>query len=214
MKVAVLGAAGQLGTDVVNALSQGDDYEVLAMGRDRLDITDSETVRKVLVDERPEVVVNSAAFHQVDVCEDQPEEAYRVNAVGALHVARVCADIEARCVYISTDYVFDGDKGYSYDENDAPCPLNVYRASKLAGEYSVRFSFPQWLVVRVASLFGRAGAGGKGGNFVEAILGRAKSGHPLQVVDDVFMSPTYTLDAAKGLEQLIRDRSTGPAPIY
>ena len=72
MKVAVLGAAGQLGTDVVNALSQGDDYEVLAMGRDLLDITDSETVRKVLVDERPEVVVNSAAFHQVDVCEDQP----------------------------------------------------------------------------------------------------------------------------------------------
>ena len=209
MKVTVIGASGQLGTDLVKVLSRHTDYQVLAVDHDRMDVTDSEAVRKVLLDERPDVVVNAAAFTHVDNCEDQPDEAYQVNAVGALYVARACAEIETQCVYSSTDYVFGGDKGSPYDEHDTPRPLNVYGASKLAGEYSVRQACPQWLVVRVASLFGKVGARGKGGNFVAAILTRAKSGQPLQVVNDVFMSPTYTLDAAQGLEQLIRDKASG-----
>ena len=209
MKVAILGSSGQLGTDIVRALAETGKHEVVPLSHARLDVTDSDSFQNSLIDERPDVVVNCAAFHQVDVCEDEPVEAFRVNAVGALFVARACAEIDALCVYISTDYVFDGDKGQPYIEGDAPRPQNVYGASKLAGESLVQQNCPRWLIVRVASLFGKAGSRGKGGNFVETILNRAIAGEPLRVVGDVRMSPTYTFDAARFLERLVYQQATG-----
>jgi dTDP-4-dehydrorhamnose reductase len=107
------------------------------------------------------------------------------------------------CVYISTDYVFDGTKAGPYSESDSACPVNVYGASKLAGEILVRQTVPHWLIVRTASLFGRTGARGKGGNFIETILAKAKTGEPLRIVNDVRMSPTYTRDAATALVGLV-----------
>jgi dTDP-4-dehydrorhamnose reductase len=154
-------------------------------------------------------VINCAAFVRVDDCEVQAREAFEVNALGALNVARACAAIDATCVYISTDYVFDGAKSEPYVESDATCPINVYGASKVAGEHLVRQGARRWLIVRVASLFGKSGARGKAGNFVETILAKAGRGESLRVVSDIQISPTYTRDAARVLSELVQNETTG-----
>jgi dTDP-4-dehydrorhamnose reductase len=202
-RVAIFGSSGQLGSDLVEVLSEENRFEVIALRHEDADCADAEGVRKALKASRPQVVINAAAYVRVDDAEDHAEEAFRVNAVGALNVARACAEIGALSVYVSTDYVFDGTKKAPYLESDAPNPINVYGASKFAGEILVRQAAPRWLIVRVASLFGKTGARGKGGNFIEAILAKAKKGEPLRVVDDIQISPTYTRDAARGLLALI-----------
>lgn len=209
MRVAVIGAQGQLGSDVVKVLRQAGSYEVLPFDHSQLDCAEQVSVRRALFEARPEAVVNTAAFVRVDDAEDRPEETFRTNAIGALHVASVCAEIGSLCVYISTDYVFNGEKNGPYTEEDVPCPVNVYGESKLAGEYLVRRSSLRWLIVRVAGLFGSAGAHAKGGNFVETILARAEREKKLRVVDDVRTSPTYTSDAAEVIERLIGEKATG-----
>jgi dTDP-4-dehydrorhamnose reductase len=157
----------------------------------------------------PQAVINCAAYVQVDRAEVEPEAAFRINAVGALHVARACSELNAQCLYVSTDYVFDGKKGEPYIENDSPRPINVYGASKLAGEHLVRQACPESLIVRVASLFGRVGASGKGGNFIETILAKARAGVHLKIVDDIHISATYTSDAAPAIVQLTERGTTG-----
>lgn len=208
MKVAILGASGQLGSDLVRTLAEAG-QEVVAVDHGRVDVRDQGAVRRLLRETRPEAVVNCAAFHRTEECEQRPEEAFGVNAVGALYVARACAEVGSLCVYISTDYVFDGQKGSPYTEQDEPRPVNVYGASKLAGEMLVRQSCPRWLIVRTAGLFGRTGSRAKGGNFVETILTKAAAGEHLRVVDDQRISPTYTLDLARALGDLLREGITG-----
>jgi dTDP-4-dehydrorhamnose reductase len=202
-RVAVLGSGGQLGSDLVAEFQRHEAFEVVPLTRAQVDCTDAESVRKVVLQLRPPIVVNCAAFVRVDECEDHPQQAFAVNALGALHVARACAEANSICVYISTDYVFDGSKAGPYSESDSAYPVNVYGASKLAGEILVRQTVPHWLIVRAASLFGRTGARAKGGNFVETILAKAKTGEPLRIVNDVRMSPTYTRDAATALVGLV-----------
>ena len=202
-RVAVIGSRGQLGSDLVAVLQSHEAFEVIPLTRAQADCTDAEAVRKAVLQFRPSIVVNCSAFVRVDECEDQPQQAFAVNALGALHVARACAEANSICVYISTDYVFDGSKAEPYSESDLTYPVNVYGASKLAGEILVRQTVPHWLVVRAASLFGRTGARGKDGNFVETILAKAKTGEPLRIVNDVQMSPTYTRDAATALVGLV-----------
>lgn len=209
MNVAVLGANGQLGTDVVRALEGAAGYAVSPFTHDQIEVADAESVRSGLGRVRPDLVVNCAAFHRVDECEERPAEAMRVNALGALHVARVCASLNAVCVYISTDFVFGGQNRGPYAEGDPPSPVNAYGVSKLAGELFVSQACPRWLIVRTASLFGTARSRAKKGNFVEAILDKAGTGQPLEVVEDVRMSPTYALDAARALELLIRHDAQG-----
>ena len=208
-RIAVLGSTGQLGNDLVEVLQSSNVFEVLPLNHAAMECTKHDSVRTVLKKAGPQVVINCAAFVRVDECEDRPEKALEVNALGALHVARTCAEIDALCVHISTDYVFDGSKGIAYTESDIPCPINVYGASKLAGEQLVRRSAPRWLIVRMASLFGKTGARGKGGNFIETIIAKARAGEPLRVVNDVRMSPTYTYDAAQALVQILQSNATG-----
>jgi len=208
MRVAVIGSTGQLGSDLVMVL-QSEHYEVVPLGHPDIECAEPDSVRRALTAVHPDVVVNCASFVRVDECEDRPQEAFRVNALGALNVAKVCAELDALCVYVSTDYVFDGEKGEAYTEEDPPCPINVYGTAKLAGEHLVRHGCARWLIVRMASLFGRAGARGKGGNFVETMLKKARSGGPLRVVNDIRMSPTYTGHAARALERLLRKEATG-----
>jgi dTDP-4-dehydrorhamnose reductase len=208
-RVAVIGSRGQLGTDVVAVLRAVGDYQIAALTREHIDVTDPASVHGALTAARPAVVVNCAAFVRVDECEERPEEAFRVNALGAGYVARTCAELGARCVHVSTDYVFSGAKAQPYTEEDAPSPVNVYGASKLAGEHLVRQRRADALIVRVAGTFGTAGASGKGGNFVETILRQAKGGEVLRVVNDVRISPTYSADAAAAMERLIRTGITG-----
>lgn len=208
-RVAVIGSTGQLWTDLVRTLREAEDYQVIPLSHAEIECTEPGSVSEALRRTRADIVVNCAAFVRVDESEERPEEAFRVNALGALYVARACAEIGALCVYVSTDYVFEGGNGEPYTEDDQPRPVNIYGASKLAGEYLVQQACPRWLIVRTSSLFGISGARGKGGNFVEAILAKARAGEALKVVCDSRMSPTYTRDAARELERLLRQKAAG-----
>jgi dTDP-4-dehydrorhamnose reductase len=221
-RLLILGATGQLGTDLVKtAVAEG--VEHAGLGHEQVEITSAESLAAAVARFRPTIVINSAAFHQVDRCEDDPQQAYLVNTVGALLAARAAAQAGARSVYVSTDYVFPGDKPPATDgrlsartawiEADPPRPLNVYGASKAAGEAAVRLADARHLVVRVSSLFGVAGARGKGGNFIETILKKAREGGPLRVVNDQWMTPTYTADAAQAIVRLGLAGATGTVHV-
>lgn len=209
MKVAVLGAAGQLGSDLVRLWSEERQWEVVSLPRSAVDVRHFASVRSAVVSSGARVVVNCAAYVQVDRAEDEAEEAFAVNALGAWNVARACAEGGALCVYLSTDYVFDGTKSEPYDETDSTSPLNIYGASKLAGEHLTRIGASRWLIARVASLFGPRGSRSKGGNFLEKILAKAAAGEALRLVADVRMSPTYTLDLARALATWIENDASG-----
>ena len=208
VKVAVIGSAGQLGADVSRAFGDAG-HDVIPLSHSGIEVTDPDSVQKTLWHHRPEFVVNCAAYVRVDEAEDDVEAAFRVNAFGALNVARVCADLGALCIYISTDYVFDGEKAEPYTEEDTPGPMSVYGASKLAGEYLVRQACPKWMIVHVASLFGRTGARGMGGNFIETIVAQARAGAHLKVVNDTRISPTYSRDAAAAIVGLANQATPG-----
>jgi dTDP-4-dehydrorhamnose reductase len=208
VKVAVIGPRGQLGSALCEAFRRRA-VDCVELDHGRVEVTDPQSVLVALRDARPAAVVNTAAFHKVDACEEDPKRAFEVNALGALHVARACREAGARCVYVSTDYVFDGAKAEPYLEEDLPNPLNVYGASKLAGEHLVVQTCPDALVVRVASLFGGLGSRGKGTNFVLTVLERARRGEALRVVDDVRMSPTYAEDAAAAIVELVAGGASG-----
>lgn len=207
-RVAVLGGTGQLGSDVVEILSQSPSYRLTPFSHEQLDVTDHAKVTEALAPGF-DVVVNCAAFTRVDDCEEQPGKALLVNAQGAFEVARACAQADSLCVYVSTDYVFSGDKRSSYVEEDPVGPVNMYGASKLAGEYLVKQVAKRWLILRIASVFGKRGSRGKSGNFVETVLSKTYSGSPLRVVNDIWMSPTYTVDVAYVLDSLIQIGATG-----
>jgi len=208
-RIAIIGATGQLGSDLVRVLRANEHYEVVPLDHTQIEVADETSVRRALMGKGFNVVINTAAFHKVESCEEDPERAFHVNALGALHVSRACAESGAKCVYISTDYVFGGEKEEPYTEKDCPHPINVYGSSKLAGEYLVLQTAPDALILRIASVFGRAGARGKGGNFVEAILAKARAGEALRVVNDQWMSPTYTRDVAHLLDELLEAGASG-----
>ena len=207
--VAIFGSTGQLGSDLVEVSRGSASFDVIPLTHEDADCTDAGAVRKVLIAARPQIVINSAAYVRVDDCEDHAQEAFQVNAIGAFHIAKTCAEIDAQCVYVSTDYVFDGTKATPYLESDMPCPINVYGASKLAGEHLVRQATSRSLIIRVASLFGKNGARGKGGNFIETILNKAAKGEALKVVNDIRISPTYSRDAALSLLGLLEAGTLG-----
>jgi dTDP-4-dehydrorhamnose reductase len=208
-RVAVIGSTGQLGHDLAEVLRAANHFEVVALDHGQIECTDPASVRQVLLPLKARAVIDCAAFVRVDDCESQAHEAFAVNALGALHVARAAAESGAKCVYLSTDYVFDGAKDSPYIETDATAPINVYGVSKLAGEHLVRQASPDWLIVRVASLFGKSVARGKRGNFIETILAKARKGEPLKVVDDIVISPTYARDASNAIAQLIAADARG-----
>lgn len=209
MRVAVIGSQGQLGSDLAAVLSSSGYYQTVPLTHPQVDVADRESVTSAIVKERFDVVVNCAAFTRVEECEDSPGEALLVNGQGAFEVARACAASGALCVHISTDYVFSGDKGQPYSEDDPVGPINVYGTSKLAGELLVRQAADRCLIVRISSVFGKAGSRAKGGNFVETILSKARSNGQVKIVDDIWMSPTYTRDAAHCIEDLIRLGASG-----
>jgi dTDP-4-dehydrorhamnose reductase len=193
VKILLIGANGQLGTDLRKT---NPSHEVIGLTRADGDIANGTRVRELLRQHAPEVVINTAAYHRVDDCEDEPEKAFHGNIVGPRALAEACAEIGARMVHYSTDYVFDGKKKLPYRESDRPGPLSVYGVSKLGGEYLVTAASDAHIVIRTASLFGTAGSSGKGGNFVETMIQKAAAEKSVSVVDDIIMSPTYTLDLA------------------
>ena len=207
-KVAVIGSTGQLGSDLVKHLGEYG-HEILPYSHSELEVEDLEKARNSIHDSKADVVINCAAFHDVNLCEDMPNKAFSINAVGAQNIAKICQETDALCVNISTYYVFDGESTKPYLEHDVPNPINVYGVSKSAGETLVKQSSTKWLTVRLASLFGSVGARGKGGNFFEAILKRAELGEPVRVITDSRTSITSSSDASHAIAQLIYQGNTG-----
>jgi dTDP-4-dehydrorhamnose reductase len=206
MRAVVIGANGQLGSDLMKIFSG---WDLAGTTHCALDIGNLERVREFLSHTKPDAVINTAAFNRVDDCEDEPEKAFSTNAYGARNLARVCADFNCALMQISTDYVFGGEKAFPYTEDDAPNPLSVYGVSKLAGEYFVRNICPKHFVVRTSGLYGAAGSRGKGGNFVDTMIRLARQGKPIRVVDDQVLTPSYTKDLAQGLKELIQTEAYG-----
>ena len=207
MKYVVIGSAGQLGRDLGPRLSG----EVVPLTRERADLTRPESLRAVLTELRPDVVVNCAAYNLVDKAETEPEAAFAVNAWGVRQLALVCRDLGCVLVHFSTDYVFglDETQRSPWAETDAPGPVSVYGLSKLAGEYVVRALCPRHFVIRTCGLYGVWGSGGKGGNFVETMLRLAGQGKPLRVVADQTCTPSYTVDVATAAAALIGTQRYG-----
>lgn len=202
MKIAVIGADGQLGADLCRIIPG---QEQIPLTIKEIDITDRERTLKVLQKHSPRIVINTAAYHRVDDCEDHVSEAFTVNSVGVKYLAETCREIDAALVHLSTDYVFDGEKNEPYVETDAPNPRSVYGVSKLAGEYCVKYLLKKYFIVRSAGLYGTAGCMGKGGgNFVDNIISKARGRQSLMIVDDEFVSPTYTMDLAEKIYELIK----------
>lgn len=209
IRVVVIGSTGQLGTDLVNLFETSRGYQVFPLSHAEIECTKPKVVQQVLKSLSPDVVVNCAAFVRVDECEDRPEQAFQVNALGARYVAETCAALGAECVYISTDYVFDGEKQTPYLEDDLSSPLSVYGISKAAGEQLVRISLDKHYIVRCSGLFGLAGASGKGGNFITTMLRLARERQTIKVVDDQRFSPTSTEALAQKIAWLLTSGQYG-----
>lgn len=209
--VVILGAKGQLGTDLNSSLGG---FRVTALAHADLDVREIERVRSVLAGLRPDIVVNTSAFHQVDLCEDEFAMSFAVNAEAPGRLARLAAELDFTLVHFSTDYVFDGFGRKPYTEADPPGPRSVYGSSKLAGEFLVRAYAPRHYVIRTTGLYGVAGASGKGGNFVETMIRLGKAGKPIRVVEDQVMTPTATADLAKAVTELLARDGDVPYGLY
>lgn len=205
MKILITGAGGMLGGDMVT-VAEGLDHQVTAMDHSTLDLTDQTAVEATVRDEAPGVVINCAAWTDVDGAEVHEDEATRVNAEGAGNLAAAAAKAGAKVCQISTDYVFDGTKEGAYVESDPTSPIQAYGRSKLAGEQAVRGANPDHFIVRTSWLFGPAN---QRPNFVETMLRIGSAGEPVMVVHDQIGCPTYTGHLAIGVVRLIDSVSYG-----
>jgi dTDP-4-dehydrorhamnose reductase len=209
MKVVVIGANGQLGSDVVAAFGkQGD--AVCPLTHVDIELANLDSVSKCLKELQPQLVVNTAAMHHVERCEEEPEKAFAVNALGSRNLALVTRDLGAVLMHVSTDYVFDGSKGSPYEEQDAPRPLSVYGNTKLSGEYFVRSTAPKHFVLRTSGLYGKNPCRAKGGlNFIELMLKLGKERGKVRVVDSEEVTPTSTYELAQQMVLLSRSDNFG-----
>jgi dTDP-4-dehydrorhamnose reductase len=209
MKTVVIGANGQLGTDCILAFQKAR-HEVIGLTHQDLEIAEENAVNEILRNLAPGLVINTAAMHNVEACEKSPLQAFAVNAVGARNLARLSNDLGYVLIHISSNYVFDGNKNAPYLETDAARPLSVYGNSKLAGEYFVETIARRYFVVRVSGIYGSNPCRAKGGNnFVKLMLKLAKERGEVKVVDDEFVSPTYTPAIAHQLLKLSQTEAYG-----
>jgi dTDP-4-dehydrorhamnose reductase len=209
MRIVVIGANGQLGQDVVRAFAEQRD-EVRALTHEDIELSSLESVAACLRAMQAEVVVNTAAMHNVESCEQQPGRAQEVNVVGARNLATATRDLGSILIHVSTDYVFDGAKGSPYVERDEARPLNVYGRTKLEGERFVQDINPKHFVLRTAALYGNHPCRAKGGqNFVDLMLRLARERGRVRVVDNEFTSPTATSDLARQIASLRRSDAYG-----
>lgn len=202
MKILILGHQGMLGSDLMARLSPG--HEVTGKDVEDFDITREQECSRIIAECSPDVVVNAAAYTNVDGCQDDRDRCYAVNAVGVRNLASACHGRGIQIVHFSTDYVFDGRQQTPYGEGDEPNPLNVYGASKLEGERFLQALADRWLLIRTAWLYGKNGR-----NFVKTILEKGATVKTLDVVDDQIGSPTYAWDLAGAVRVLIEGRQEG-----
>jgi len=211
LKILLIGANGQLGTDLLRVFRAAGDT-VAPFTHVQLDVCSEERTANALAEARPDVVVSTAAFHRVEECETRQALAFQVNGIGAMNLARLCKRARATLVHYSTDYVFGGyTHSTPYTEEDLPAPISVYGASKVLGEHLIAAYTDCYFVIRTCGLYGIAGSSGKGGNFVETMLKKATAGEAIRVVDDQILTPTYTADLAVVTRNLIL---TGKFGLY
>jgi dTDP-4-dehydrorhamnose reductase len=203
MKVLVTGANGQLGYDVVERLKQLN-IEHIGVGRKDFDLTNEEQTKSFILNYKPDVVIHCAAYTAVDKAEEERDLCYAVNVLGTRYIARVCKEIDAKMVYISTDYVFDGEKEEPYEVTDTPNPINYYGLTKYLGEQEVQKNLDKFFIVRTSWVFGK-----NGNNFVKTMLKLGQERKEIKVVCDQVGSPTYTYDLAKFLCDMIQTDNYG-----
>ena len=207
MKVVIIGSTGQLGHDLMQVFNGN----AIGLNHQDFDVVDGPTVTAVMHSLQPEWVINAAAFNRVDDCELDPMLAFAVNTLGAANVARAAAEVNAGVVFFSTDYIFGGkahERNQPHDENGCPNPQNAYGVSKWAGERLVILANSRHVVVRSSALYGRT-TSRKGWTFPELIINKARAGETLRIVDDQVTSPTYTLDLANKVKELIEQNVAG-----
>lgn len=203
MRILVTGVAGQLGHDICKELASRGYTDVLGIDKDELDITDQNAVRKFIKDYNPDVIMHNAAWTAVDKAEENQELCYEVNVLGTRYIAQAAKEVDAKLVYISTDYVFDGQGENFYEVNDRKAPLSVYGKTKYQGELEVMQN-SKYFIVRISWVFGI-----NGGNFVKTMLRLAETKTELNVVSDQIGSPTYTADLSKLLCDMIETEKYG-----
>lgn len=203
MKVLVTGAKGQLGYDVINRLKESN-LEYLGVDIDTMDLFNEDQVKKIIVEYDPDVVIHCAAFTAVDKAEGEREICYRTNVLGTRYVSEACKEIDAKMVYISTDYVFNGEGIKPFEVTDKPAPINYYGQTKYEGELEVQKCLDKHFIVRISWVFGTNGI-----NFVKTMLRLGKEKGEVSVVSDQIGSPTYTYDLAKLLVEIIQTNKYG-----
>ena len=209
-RILVVGAKGMLGRDLLPILQSpreadpSEGNEVVGWDIDEIDIRQESSTRSKIESLRPDIIIHLAAYTNVDGCETDADEAFRVNAEGTKHVAMGAEACGAKVVYLSTDYVFDGKGKEAYVESDSPHPLNIYGHSKLRGEQNLQERLEDYLIIRTQWLYGRYGK-----NFVTSILRQAREKSTLTIVNDQTGSPTYTVDLSRAILALIRHKSRG-----
>lgn len=196
MKLLVIGANGQLGSDLKK-------FDIIPFTRRDVDVADFKALRTALHAVKFDILINCASYNRVDDAESHAEEAFRINAYAVGEMAAVCREKRARFLHVSTDFVFDGASTKPYVESDATGPINVYGASKNMGETLARLYGGDVMILRTASLFGIAGSSGKGGNFIETMIRLGKEKGRLTVVNDIAISPTSTRDLAQMIVTLV-----------
>ncbi len=208
-RVLLLGGSGQLGTEIRRLWTA---CEIAAPARSEVDVADRAALTPAFDRYAPQAVVNCAAFHHVERCESEPEKAFAANTLAVNALAELCAQRNAAFITISTDYVFDGMLGRPYDERARPNPINVYGASKYAGELLALRLASRCYVVRTCGVYGLRPSSSKGYTFLDRIVSQARAGEPLRVVADQTVSPTYAADLAQGLLALLD--ADAPCGVY
>jgi len=201
MKILLIGKSGQLGSSILQA---NKNFDILAPDRAVLDIDNFDSVENTINNFRPEVVINTAAFHNVPLCERQPLNAFNTNCISVGNLAKVCKKYDTKLVTFSTDYVFDGEKNKPYAEDDQPKPLQYYGVTRLAGEQIALGINPQTMIIRTCGLYGLNGAQSKGGNFVDHRINDAHNLKAIEMGCDQTVSPTNALDLAEATLKLIQ----------
>jgi dTDP-4-dehydrorhamnose reductase len=207
-RVALFGSRGQLGVELKSEFTARG-YEVACFDRSLVDITDAAAVERTVADVDPALVINAAAYNQVDLAETEPQAAFQVNALAVRNLAIACRNTDAQLVHFSTDYVFDGQAGRAYREKDPTRPVGAYAVSKLAGELYARAYLDRPLIIRTSGVFGPGGMDTARGNFVELMLRLAAQSTPIRVVEDHVASPTYAPALAARTADLVERSAHG-----
>ncbi|MGE5314974.1 MAG: dTDP-4-dehydrorhamnose reductase [Acidobacteriota bacterium] len=210
MRIAIIGADGQLGTDLQEACTR-EGHELFPLTYNDIHIEDIDSISRALSPIRPDAIFNAAAFHNVPKCETEIDQAFGVNAKGPMNLAKISESLGCSFIHYSTDYVFDGTKGAPYRESDRPNPLNVYATSKLAGEYFALNYTPRGTVIRLSGIYGRVPSMMKGNNFVSMMVKLAAEKPEVRVVTDEVLSPTPTTEIAEKSLFILR---SGQAGLY